>query len=104
MKIKIIMMTCMAVVFASAAAQASDPCATTLCLAGKMEGQGGGASCSQPIADYFGIRVFGKHHSFDASGTADARSSFLNQCADGGANQSVRNSIGGAYGSLLNEP
>ena len=85
-------------------AYASDPCASLLCLAGKLQGQAGGDSCSVPISDYFGIVVYGRHDKFNASGTSSARNSYIGQCNDGGTNQSVKNDISSAYGALQYSP
>ena len=101
---KRIMITAVVVSMFSLPAYAADPCASLLCLAGKLQGQAGGDSCSGPIKDYFGIVVYGRHDSFNGSGTASARSGYLNQCNDGGSNQSVKSGIGSAYGALQHSP
>lgn len=56
------------------------PCETLLCMAGKLQGQSGGAECSAPVSDYFSILRFGRRGRFDPGATAAARLGFLNSC------------------------
>ncbi len=88
-------------VFFAASAAYADPCQTLLCMAGKLQGQSGGSDCSQPIADYFNILVFGRHDSFNPSATATARLNYLNSCPDPGAGD-LPTQINAAYGTVRN--
>jgi len=87
------------VVFTASVAHASNPCESVLCMAGKVEGQSGGASCSGPIADYFNIVEYGKHGKFSPSSTAAARLNFLNSCGSGAGNWPTK--INAVYGTTL---
>lgn len=80
----------------SVPAQAGDPCAMVLCLAGEAMGQGGGGACSGPIKDYFKIWKT-KKGKFNGGRTASARASKLNQCS--GADASTKKMIGDKFGS-----
>jgi hypothetical protein len=84
-----------------ASAAYADSCQTLLCMAGKLQGQSGGGSCTQPIADYFNIHVFGKHDSFNPGATASARHDYLNSCPDSGAGD-LPAQINAAYGTVRN--
>lgn len=80
-------------------AYASDPCATLLCMAGKLQGQPGGSACSDSIGDYFSIVKFKKRAKFDPGQTASARLSFLTSCPGSRAdNWPAR--INNAYGTI----
>ncbi len=61
-------------------ANASDPCASVLCLYGKAVGQGGGSECRSAEKDFFNI-LKKKKGSIRWSKTFDARKAFLNQCS-----------------------
>ncbi|UVL66989.1 TrbM/KikA/MpfK family conjugal transfer protein [Pseudomonas sp. B21-031] len=76
-------------------AQADDPCATVLCMWGKLKGAGVVDNCSDPVNDYFSI-VKKKHGKIKLSQTSDARQSFLDQCetADPKATKSINNKFG----------
>jgi hypothetical protein len=81
-------------------AEASNPCETLLCMAGKLEGKSGGSACSQPISDYFSIIRYGKRWRFSPAATAAARLSFLNGCASPGVGD-WPTMINAAYGAML---
>ncbi len=85
--------------FVSRAAYAN-PCETLLCMAGKLQGQSGGSSCSQPISDYFSIIQYGKHWRFSPSKTAAARLSYLNSCPSAGS-ANLPMLINAVYGTVL---
>jgi len=85
--------------FTTSAAHAN-PCETLLCMAGKLAGQSGGNSCSQPIADYFNIISYGKRWRFNAGGTAAARLNYLNGCASPGIG-TLPQQINAVYGTML---
>ncbi|WEJ71958.1 TrbM/KikA/MpfK family conjugal transfer protein [Pseudomonas sp. PSE14] len=76
-------------------AQAKDPCATVLCMWGKLKGAGTVENCDGPVADYFDI-VKKKRGKIKLSQTADARQSFLNSCpkADPGATKAINDKFG----------
>ncbi|WP_212630917.1 TrbM/KikA/MpfK family conjugal transfer protein [Pseudomonas sp. KB-10] len=76
-------------------AQAKDPCATVLCMWGKLKGAGTVENCDGPVADYFDI-VKKKKGKIKLSQTADARQSFLDSCpaADSGATKAINNKFG----------
>jgi hypothetical protein len=88
-------------ILATSAAQASNPCETLLCMAGKIQGKSGGSNCSQPISDYFSIIKFGKRGRFSPGKTAVARLSFLNSCAAPGIGDWPMQ-INAVYGTVLN--
>lgn len=69
-----------AVVLGISPAKAQDPCATVLCLAGKMAGGEGGPACVAPIQGYFRIAIY-DHSGFDAPATSAARMIYLQGCA-----------------------
>ncbi|WP_425327717.1 TrbM/KikA/MpfK family conjugal transfer protein [Pseudomonas nitroreducens] len=60
-------------------AQAKDPCATVLCLWGKLQGKGLVDNCEDPVRDYFDILVK-KKGKIKWSDTANDRQKFLNSC------------------------
>ncbi|MFA7903362.1 TrbM/KikA/MpfK family conjugal transfer protein [Pseudomonas parafulva] len=60
-------------------AQAGDPCATVLCMFGKLKGAGVVEGCEGPVADYFNI-VKKKKGKIRLDRTANARQSFLDSC------------------------
>ena len=99
MKILRVYFLSLLVIFTTSAANASNPCETLLCMAGKLEGQSGGSACSGPIADYFNIIEYGKHWRFSPSSTAAARLNFLKGC--GGEVGDWPAMINAAYGTLL---
>lgn len=76
-------------------AEARDPCATVLCMWGKLKGAGVVENCDGPVADYFSI-VKRKKGKIKLSQTADARKSFLDSCpkADPSATRSINNKFG----------
>jgi len=76
-------------------AQAKDPCATVLCMWGKLKGAGVVENCDGPVADYFNI-VKKKKGKIKLSQTANARQSFLDSCpkADPSATKSINNKFG----------
>ncbi|WEL55655.1 TrbM/KikA/MpfK family conjugal transfer protein [Pseudomonas kermanshahensis] len=76
-------------------AQAKDPCATVLCMWGKLKGAGVVDNCSGPVGDYFSI-VKKKKGKIKLSQTADARQSFLDKCeaADPQKTKSINNKFG----------
>ncbi|MDA8232793.1 MAG: TrbM/KikA/MpfK family conjugal transfer protein [Magnetospirillum sp.] len=79
----------------AATSASADSCASVLCLAGMLQGQGGGSQCNGPIADYLNIQVWNKD-GFDAGGTANARMNFLSQCP---YDQNWLQQINNAYGT-----
>lgn len=83
-------------------AEAADPCASLLCLSGKLTGQGGGSSCNQPIADYFSLIGF-KNGGFSDGRTQGIRASYLNACNAPGTEQ-YKTLINNQYGRLRNSP
>lgn len=98
MKIRVCILSLLMILTANVA-NASNPCETLLCMAGKLEGQSGGGACSGPIADYFNIIKYGKHWRFSPSSTAAARLNFLNGC--GGDVGNWPSQINAVYGTLL---
>lgn len=76
-------------------AQAKDPCATVLCMWGKLKGAGVVDNCSGPVNDYFSI-VKKKKGKIKLSQTSDARQSFLDKCeaADPQKTKSINNKFG----------
>jgi len=76
-------------------AQAKEPCATVLCMWGKLKGAGVVENCDGPVADYFNI-VKKKKGKIKLSQTANARQSFLDSCpkADPSATKSINNKFG----------
>lgn len=76
-------------------AEARDPCATVLCMWGKLKGAGVVENCDGPVADYFSI-VKRKKGKIKLSQTANARQSFLDSCpkADPSATKSINNKFG----------
>lgn len=87
------------VLLLAASPACADPCETLLCMAGKVQGQSGGSACTQPIADYFSIEVFGRHHSFNPGATAAARLNYLNSCPNAGSGN-WPSKINAAYGTV----
>ncbi|WP_036013012.1 TrbM/KikA/MpfK family conjugal transfer protein [Robbsia andropogonis] len=78
-----------------------DACGAVLCLAGLMTGSDGGESCRKYDADYFSIVRF-HHGHFDLSGTANARSDFLDQCQSAGGD--VKGAVNSKYGTVQYGP
>ncbi|MFJ4345056.1 TrbM/KikA/MpfK family conjugal transfer protein [Pseudomonas sp. NPDC089401] len=78
-------------------AEAKDPCATVMCMFGKLKGVVV-AECEEPIADYFDI-VERHHGDIKPDQTANARKSFLDQCekADPDATQSINDKFGKVF-------
>lgn len=76
-------------------AEARDPCATVLCMWGKLKGAGVVENCDGPVADYFSI-VKRKKGKIKLSQTSNARQSFLDSCpkADPSATKSINNKFG----------
>lgn len=76
-------------------AEAKDPCATVLCMWGKLKGAGVVENCDGPVADYFDI-VKKKKGKIKLSRTANARQSFLDSCpkADPSATKSINDKFG----------
>ncbi|SME88657.1 MULTISPECIES: TrbM/KikA/MpfK family conjugal transfer protein [unclassified Pseudomonas] len=93
---KVLPAVVLAVSFAVALpAQAKDPCATVLCMWGKLKGAGVVDNCSGPVNDYFSI-VKKKKGKIKLSQTSDARQSFLDKCeaADPQKTKSINNKFG----------
>ncbi|MFN2098380.1 conjugal transfer protein [Pantoea agglomerans] len=63
----------------AAPSYAKDPCATVMCMYGKVTGNSGGDDCKGPEKDFFDI-VKKKKGKFQASKTSDARKTFLVEC------------------------
>lgn len=76
-------------------AEAKDPCATVLCMWGKLKGAGVVENCDGPVADYFDI-VKKKKGKIKLSKTANARQSFLDSCpkADPDKTKSINDKFG----------
>ncbi|MFJ4157225.1 TrbM/KikA/MpfK family conjugal transfer protein [Pseudomonas sp. NPDC089752] len=94
--VKMIPTVLMAATFAVALpAEARDPCATVLCMWGKLKGAGVVENCDGPVADYFDI-VKKKKGKIKLSQTANARQSFLDSCpkADPDATKSINDKFG----------
>ena len=68
------------ITLSSPAAFAADPCATVLCMAGKVMGKSGGSSCSGPESAFFSILEFDPK-GIDWKATVKARRSFLKRCS-----------------------
>ncbi|EEX7427893.1 conjugal transfer protein [Escherichia coli] len=83
----------------SAPVYASDPCASVLCLYGKVIGSGGGSECKSAEKDFFNI-IKKKKGSIRWSKTFDARKAFLNQCttADPAAISKIMSKFGRSWG------
>ena len=86
LKVASLVMAGLIVCGAALPAAASDPCEVTLCMWGKLTGQGGGSACSGAISKFFDIQVW-KRGKFRAGATSDAREKFLGQCAADKAEQ-----------------
>ncbi|MEI7669118.1 MAG: conjugal transfer protein [Pseudomonadota bacterium] len=99
---KILLSLFIGLVFISGNAAAADPCASLLCLVGKLSGQGGGSSCNQPIADYFNLVGFKNGH-FSDGRTQGLRDNYLNGCNSSG-NEQYKSQISNNYGRLRNTP
>jgi hypothetical protein len=84
----------------TASAAYANPCESLLCMAGKLHGQSGGSSCSQPISDYFSIIKYGKRWRFSPSKTAAARFNYLNNCSTAGVGN-LPTLINAVYGTVL---
>jgi len=76
-------------------AHAKDPCATVLCLWGKLQGKGIVDNCEDPVRDYFNIMVK-KKGKIKWSDTANDRQKFLNSCptVDGDKAKQINNKFG----------
>lgn len=74
---------------------AGDPCATVLCMFGKLKGAGVVENCDGPVADYFNI-VKKKKGKIRLDKTANARQSFLDSCpaADSDKTKEINNKFG----------
>jgi len=74
---------------------ANDPCATFMCMAGKLQGNNLLDDCDGPIHDYFSI-VNHRHGHVDLSATAKSRLGFMKQCpgADGGKMNAINDVFG----------
>ena len=79
-KNRVVLPVLLALGLISTNANASDPCASVLCLYGKAVGQGGGSECRSAEKDFFNI-LKKKKGSIRWSKTFDARKAFLNQCS-----------------------
>ena len=77
-------------------ALAKDPCATFMCMAGKLQGDNLTDSCAGPISDYFSILSY-HHGHIDWSATPKDRLSFMKSCP--GGDPSKMDSIMGAFGT-----
>lgn len=77
-------------------AEAGDPCATVLCMFGKLKGAGVVEGCEGPVADYFNIVKRKKHGGIKWNDTANARQSFLDSCpaADSDKTKEINNKFG----------
>ncbi|MCP3791923.1 MULTISPECIES: TrbM/KikA/MpfK family conjugal transfer protein [unclassified Pseudomonas] len=80
----------------SAPTFAGDPCATVLCMFGKLKGAGVVEGCEGPVADYFNIVKRKKHGGIKWNDTANARQSFLDSCpaADSDKTKEINNKFG----------
>ena len=96
-----IRLCCLSIFLVFAANKANaNPCESLLCMAGKLQGQSGGAACSKPISDYFSIIQYGKHWRFNPGRTAAARFNYLNSCPSSGASNLLMQ-INAVYGTAL---
>ncbi|HEY3985231.1 MULTISPECIES: TrbM/KikA/MpfK family conjugal transfer protein [Enterobacteriaceae] len=82
--------------FAGDDADANDPCAIYLCMAGKLEG-GNPAECDPMYKNFMNIKKK-KHGAFLPGQTADARKTLLQKCA--AADQTIINKIISKFGRL----
>lgn len=96
---KVILVSFLAAVIASPAAQAGDACKTILCLGGMLTGDSGGSECNDAVRDYFSIQVF-KHGDFNPSKTLKKRKNYLSQCPadDGGTRDKINSKWGKSLG------
>jgi len=90
------LLTFLALIFlTTTSAQAKDPCASVLCMAGMFQGSGVVSGCSKPVKDYFSIIKFKKNGAISFGKTAKARGKFLNQCSsNGGWGDKINNRYG----------
>lgn len=79
-KNRVVLPALLALGLISTNANASDPCASVLCLYGKAVGQGGGSECSSAEKDFF-KNVEKKKGKIRWGKTFDLRKNFLNQCS-----------------------
>jgi TrbM len=84
-----------------AAASTEQPCGALLCLAGAMDGGGGGQSCAGYMAKYFSI-IDWRHGHMDLVATAKDRMAFLSQCPSG--DPALSKAVNDKYGSMQDGP
>ncbi|MCY0386744.1 conjugal transfer protein [Robbsia sp. Bb-Pol-6] len=77
--------------------QAKDACATVLCMAGMLQGQGKADGCDGAIADYFNIVSY-RHGHIDFNAMGRKRLDFLNECS---ANDGWARKINDRFGSTV---
>jgi len=87
----------------TARAQAADPCAQELCLAGNLWGEDGGLDCAGPKQTYSAIRSFDAFGAYDPISTAYERDDNLHGCGDF-ANELVKGQITAELGTLFSVP
>lgn len=93
----------LSILFLGSTAYAKDPCASLLCMMGKVQGgvAGSGSSadgCASPISDF--MTIIERHHGhLDSSATETARRTYLNSCSGAGENTSAIDAIISAFGT-----
>ncbi|SAL84912.1 hypothetical protein AWB68_07493 [Caballeronia choica] len=79
----------------------TDACGAVICLAGEMNGHGGGAACSGYIAKYFSI-IDWHHGHMDLGPTSRDRMIFLNQCTM--EDPAIKQAVNDKYGTQADAP
>lgn len=77
---------------------AKDPCATFICMVGKLQGNNLTDSCTKPIEDYFSIIDY-HHGHVDFTATPKDRLNFMKQCP--GGDPSKMDAITSMFGAVV---
>jgi hypothetical protein len=85
----------------AAANSSADACGAVICLAGEMNGHGGGSACSGYVAQYFSI-VDWHHGHMDLGPTSRDRMNFLNQCTM--QDPAIKHAVNDKYGTQADAP
>ncbi|WP_369937766.1 hypothetical protein [Xanthomonas tesorieronis] len=97
---KMLAVTCLVVSsLVAAPAYAGDPCATLMCMSGKLVGAGLDQSCAGPMTDYFKIVRFDRH-GYNPNKTSDARQSYLNSCTSAGDSGGYAQKVNEKFGKM----
>lgn len=95
--------TAAALLFVANGAYAKDPCASLMCMMGKVQGgvSGNGSSqdgCAQGVSDFESI-IKTRHGHIDESATPIARRDYLNSCPGASANSTAIDAIISQFGN-----